>query len=177
MQKIILYRCDDKISPFTSSIYELFKAKGDTLILGYGYMKKSIFDKRYKREDENDTKEDIYIRECKTYTREKFKESILKGFEDIKNPTIKLIGCLNEANQKKELVNFGFELEKLLDDDSIKIEIYITKNKDYKSKIAIKLDNNNIKMMIKGNSNITTTTLWHVNNNYNSDIDIMYYDK
>ncbi|MGL5312375.1 MAG: hypothetical protein ACRC92_03905, partial [Peptostreptococcaceae bacterium] len=52
-----------------------------------------------------------------------------------------------------------------------------TKNKDYKSKIAIKLDNNNIKMMITGNSNITTTTLWHVNNNYNLDIDVMYYDK
>ncbi|MGL6104864.1 hypothetical protein [Romboutsia sp.] len=174
----ILSRNNKDNSLFTQSLYQLFRAKGNTLILVYPSMRKTVFDKGYKRNCEDETKEDVYIRKSKIYTRENFKNCILEGFNGCENPTIKLIGSMQDDKYKKDMVCFAFELEKMLENDEIKIELYTTKQKNYYNKVAIKLDDFNIKMMITGNSNISTISLWSNNeNNYNEDIDILIWDK
>lgn len=178
MQACILNKNKKDISPFTQSLYQLFRTKGDTLILSYPYMRKTIFDKCYKRESDEESREDVYIRKSKIYTRERFKNCIIEGFSECENPTIKLIGSMQEIKYKKDMISFAFELEKILARDDINIELYITKEKNYYNKLAIKLDDNNIKMMISGSSNFCTLSLWESNyNSYNEDLDILFYDK
>lgn len=155
MRFTTLYRNNLENTSFTDALMCICETKGDTLVLGYGYTYSNIFD------DEN--------------LSERFKETINKGFEGVKDCSIFIVGC--KGYTKDEFFEFVKRLEEVIDNEEIKIVVCLCKNLNFHSKIAFKTSNKRIKMLMTGSSNLTKNTLCISDYTFfNKEQDILFWD-
>lgn len=156
MRFTTLYRNNLENTSFTDALMCICETKGDTLVLGYAYSYSNIFD------DEN--------------LRERFKETINKGFEGVKDCSIFIVGCKG-GYTKDEFYKFVKRVKEIIDNEEIKIVVCLCKNFNFHSKIAFKTSNKRIKMLMTGSSNLTSNTLCISDYTFfNKEQDILFWD-
>lgn len=156
----ILNRCNDIEPPFRKAMINLLSVKGDTLILGYGYMS------------------DIIIRDTEII------ESIKEGFKGESNANIIIVGKYgtNPSCDSLVLWNIAETLFNSFNKTSpkgllkVNIEVLIAKDDRYHKKIAIKTKGKGLPgAVILGSSNFSANTISIGNSNFNQEIDILFW--